>query len=315
MKLTRLGVCLVAAIGLVAVTESQAQKPKTRIGVSLLTLANPFFQELGAAMRDEGAKHGMEVLLIAGEFDAARQRHQVADFIVRRVSAIVLAPCDSKAVGTAIAEANKAGIPVFTTDIAALAPGVKVVSHIATDNFSGGRLAAQALIEAIGGKGKVAIIDHPEVESVILRTKGFEEELARQKRERGVTVELVAKLPGGAVKDRAFKTTEDLLQAHPDLAGIFAINDPTALGAVAALEKAGKLGQIKLVGFDGNPEGKAAIKAGQIYADPIQFPGKIGRTTIANIVKYLAGEEVPAQTLIPTELYRQSDARKDPALK
>src|SRR5688500_7081597 len=249
MKLTRSCVCLVAAIALVAATASRAQEPKPRIGVSLLTLAHPFFQELGAAMRDEGAKHGMEVLLMAGEFDAARQRHQVADFIVRRVSAIVLAPCDSKAVRTAIAEANKAGIPVFTTDIAALAPGVKVVSHIATDNFAGGRLAAQALIEAVGGKGKVAIIDHPEVESVILRTKGFEEELARQKRERGVTVELVAKLPGGAVKDRSFKTTEDLLQAHPDLAGIFAINDPTALGAVAALEKAGKLGQIKLVGF------------------------------------------------------------------
>ena len=315
MKLTRFGVCLVAAAGLVAVTAPAADAPKARIGVSLLTLANPFFQELGAAMRDEGAKHGMEVFLVAGEFDAARQRNQVADFIVRRVNAIVLAPCDSKAVGTAIQEANKAGIPVFTTDIAALAPGAKVVSHIATDNLSGGKLAAQALIEAIGGKGKVAIIDHPEVESVILRTKGFEEELARQKRERGVTVELVAKLPGGAVKDRSFKTTEDLLQAHPDLAGIFAINDPTALGAVAALEKAGKLGQIKLVGFDGNPEGKAAIKAGQIYADPIQFPEKIGRATITNIVKYLAGEEVPPQTLIPTALYRQSDARNDPAVK
>src|SRR5687768_15372749 len=188
MKLPRFCVCLVAATALVATPASLAQAPKTRIGVSLLTLANPFFQELGAAMRDEGAKHGMEVLLTAGEFDAARQRHQVADFIVGRVSAIVLAPCDSKAVGTAITEANKAGIPVFTTDIAALAPGVKVVSHIATDNFSGGKLAAQALIEALGGKGKIAIIDHPEVESVILRTKGFEEELARQTRERGVTM-------------------------------------------------------------------------------------------------------------------------------
>jgi ribose transport system substrate-binding protein len=209
------------------------------------------------------------VVLTAGEFDPAKQRNQVADFIVRRVDAIVLSPCDSKSIGTAIIEANQAGIPVFTADIAALAPGAKVVGHVATDNFGGGRLAAQALIEALGGRGKAAILDHPEVESVILRTKGFEEELARQRKDKGVTLQIVAKLPGGGVKDKSFKTTEDLLQAHPDLNGIFASNDPAALGAVAALEKAGKLDQVKVVGFDGMPEGKQAIKAGQLYADPI----------------------------------------------
>lgn len=299
----------------VTTTLLAADKPKATIGVSMLTLTHPFFQELGAAMRDEAAKHGMEVVLTAGEFDAAKQRNQVADFLVRRVDAIVLAPCDSKAVGTAIAEANKAGIPVFTVDIAALAPGVKVVSHVATDNLAGGRLAAQALIEALGGKGKVAIIDHPEVESVILRTKGFDEELAKQKAEKGVTMEVVARLPGGGAKDRSFKAAEDLIQAHPGITGIFAINDSSALGAVAALEKAGKLSQVKVVGFDGDPAGKAAIKAGQIYADSIQFPDRIGRTAVQNIVKYLAGEDVPPETLIPTGLYRKADAEKDPAVK
>ncbi len=291
------------------------KKPKATIGVSLLTLTNPFFKDLGDALKDEAAKHGMDVLLTAGEFDAAKQRNQVADFIVRRVDAIVLSPCDSKAVGTAIQEANRAGIPVFTADIAALAPGVKVVSHVATDNRGGGRLAAQALIEALGGKGKVAILDHPEVESVILRTQGFEEELARQKREQGVTIEVIAKLPGGGTKDKSFKTAEDLLQAHPDLDGIFAINDPSALGAVAALEKAGCLNRVKVVGFDGMPEGRQAIKKGELYADPIQFPDRIGRAAARNIVQYLAGEDVPPETLIPTQLYRQADAEKDPTLK
>jgi ribose transport system substrate-binding protein len=289
-------------------------KPKTTIGVSLLTLTNPFFKELGDALRAEAAQHGMAVLLTAGEFDAAKQRNQVADFVVRRVDAIVLAPCDSKAVGTAILEANRAGIPVFTADIAALAAGAKVVGHVATDNYGGGKLAAQALIEAVGPAGKIAILDHPEVESVMLRTKGFEEELARQTQTRGLRLQLVAKLPGGATKDKSFKAAEDLLQAHPDLNGIFAINDPSALGAVAALEKAGRLAQVKIVGFDGMPEGKQAIKAGQIHADPIQFPDRIGRATVQNIVKYLAGEEVPPETLIQTQLYRKADAEKDPAL-
>jgi len=310
----RLGIVSVFALLTLAQSVLAAPGKKPQIGVSLLTLTNPFFRDLGEAMKDEAAKHGMEVVLVSGEFDAAKQRNQVADFIVKRSAAIVLSPCDSKAVGTAIAEANKAGIPVFTVDIAALAGGAKVVSHVATDNLGGGRLAAQAIIEALGGVGKVAILDHPEVESVMLRTKGFEEELAKQKQEKGVNIQVVAKLPGGGTKDKSFRAAEDLLQAHPELNGIFAINDPSALGAVAALEKGGKLAQVKVVGFDGMPEGKQAIKTGQIYADPIQFPDKIGRTAVQTIRKYLDGDDVASETLIPTALYRKSDAEKDPAL-
>ena len=313
IKIPALAVLLVCSANFFR--DAVSAEKKTVVGVSLLTMTNPFFRDLGDAMKDEAAKHRMEVLLTAGEFDAAKQRNQVADFIVRRVDAIVLAPCDSKAVGTAISEANKAGIPVFTADIAVLAPGVKVESHIATDNLGGGRLAAQGMIEALGGRGKVAIIEHPEVESAMLRTKGFEEELARQKKEQGMAIDIVAKLPGGGVKDKSFKAAEDLMQAHPDVNGIFASNDPSAVGAVAALEKAGKLGQVKIIGFDGMPEGKQAIKEGKIYADPIQFPDRIGRQTIQTIVKYLAGDEVPKETLIPTALYRKADALKDPVLR
>jgi len=290
-------------------------KKKATIGVSLLTMTNPFFRELGDAMKDEAAKRQMEVILTAGEFDPAKQHHQVSDFITRRVDAIVLSPCDSKSIGTAIAEANKAGIPVFTVDIAALASGAKVVSHVATDNFGGGKMAATAMIEALGGSGKVAILDHPEVESVILRVKGFESELAAQNKEGSAGIQVVAKLPGGGAKDKSFKATEDVMQAHPDLKGIFASNDPAALGAVAALEKAGKGGQVKIVGFDGMPEGKQAIKAGKIYADPIQFPDRLGRESVQGIVKYLAGDDVPPTVLIPTALYRKKDGEADPKLK
>jgi ribose transport system substrate-binding protein len=227
----------------------------------------------------------------------------------------VLCPCDSKAIGTSIVEANKAGIPVFTADIAALAPEAKVVSHVATDNYGGGKEAAAAIIEALGGSGKVAILDHPEVESVMLRTKGFEETIAKHNAAGKGKIEIVTKLPGGGARDRSFKAAEDILQAHPDLNGIFAINDPSALGAVAALEKAGRQAKVKVVGFDGMPEGKQAIRDGRIYADPIQFPDRIGRQTAQAIAKYLAGEDLPREVLIPTALYRRADADKDPALR
>jgi ribose transport system substrate-binding protein len=108
---------------------------------------------------------------------------------------------------------------------------------------------------------------------------------------------------------------QDILQAHPNLAGVFAVNDPSALGARAALESAGKADEVKIVGFDGQPDGKRAIRDGKIYADPIQFPDKIGRQSLEAILRYFNGEEPPKQILIPTALYRQSDAARDASLK
>lgn len=307
---------------LCACSARQAESPVKKssrqvIGVSVLTLTNPFFKVIGESLRTEAAKAGYEVVLVSGENDVARQQHQVQDFIVQRVAAIVLCPCDSKAIGPAIREANDAGIPVFTADIACLAPGVHVVSHIATDNYGGGKQAALAMIEALGeAGGKVVIIDYKQVESCIQRVKGFKEVIAQYNAKgSGGRIQIVAELPGDGQKDKGYRAAEDALQAHPDLAGIFAINDPSALGARAALEKAGKADQVKLIGFDGQPEGKQAIKEGKIYADPVQYPDRIGRETARAIVRYFRGEEVEPEILIPTGLYRRADALADPELR
>jgi ribose transport system substrate-binding protein len=314
----RLHLALLGLAGLCCAGCGEENAPPARpvIGLSVLTLTNPFFQDIAENMRGEAAKHGYEVAVVSGEFDAARQQNQVKDFIVRKVAAIVLCPCDSKGVGPAMQEANEAGIAVFTCDIACLAPGVPVVSHIASDNYEGGKQAAKALLETLGDTGgKVAILDYRAAESCQLRVAGFKEVIDSHNRGGGVPVDIVAELPCGGVKDQGYKAAEDLVQTHPDLAGIFAINDPSALGARAALEKADKDDQVKLVGFDGQPEGKQAIKEGKIYADPVQYPDRIGRETARVIARYFEGEKVPAQVLIPTGLYRRADALKDPELK
>src|SRR5690349_5064884 len=108
-----------------------APAKKGTIGVSVLTLTNPFFKVIGDSLTEEAKKSGYDVQLVSGEFDVARQQNQVKDFLVKKVAAIVLCPCDSKAIGPAIKEANDAGVPVFTADIACLAPDAKVVTHIA----------------------------------------------------------------------------------------------------------------------------------------------------------------------------------------
>ena len=290
---------------------------KGTVGVSLLTLTNPFFRVIGDHLTAELKKAGYETVVVSGEFDVARQQQQVRDFVVAKHSAIVLCPCNSKAIGPVIEEANQKGIPVFTADIACLAPGAKVVSHIASDNLGGGKQAAQAMIEALGeAGGKIVVLDYKDAESCLLRVQGFKEVIEESNRSRkSGKVEIVAELPGDGKKDKGDRAAQDALQAHPDLAGIFAINDPSALGALAALEKAGKADQVKIVAFDGQPEGKQAIKEGKIYADPIQHPDQIGIKTAESIVRFLAGEDVAPQQLIPTGLYRQADALKDPELK
>ncbi|MEI9893562.1 MAG: substrate-binding domain-containing protein [Chthoniobacter sp.] len=126
---------------------------KGSIGVSLLTLDNPFFKVIGDHIASEGRKRGYEVMVVSGDKDVAKQSNQIKDFIVKKVSAIVLSPCDSKSIVPVIQEANAAGIPVFTVDIPCNEPGVKIATQIATDNYGGGKEAANAMIEALGEAG------------------------------------------------------------------------------------------------------------------------------------------------------------------
>ncbi len=277
------------------------------IGVSLLTRTHPFYQDLEAGLREKATELGYELVVHAGEFDVARQKDQIENFIVQKVAAIIVSPCDSKSIGTTIEAANAAGIPVFTADIAVLAEGAEVVCHVASDNVAGGRLAARAVAEAIGGQGRVAIIDHPEVESVIQRVSGFEQQLAGHE-----GIEIVAKLSGRGTKDLAFRTAEDILQAHPDLDAIFGINDDSALGALAAVEKAGKAGRVAIVGFDAVPEAREAIAQGRIYADVIQQPRVIGQQTLQAMADYMAGQPVEPTVLIPCDLYTRETAADVP---
>ena len=284
------------------------------IGVSLLTLDNPFFKVIGDTIAAEGAKRGYEAIVVSGDKDVAKQSNQIKDFIVKKVSAIVLSPCDSKSIIPVIQEANAAGIPVFTVDIPCNEPGVKIVTQVATDNFSGGKEAGVAMIEALGeAGGEVAVLHFKQAESCQLRVKGFREVIDAHNAAGRGKIEIVAELESGGAKDVGFKAAEDALQANPNLRGIFAINDPAALGARAALEKAGKTG-VFIVGFDGQPEGRQAIKDGKIYADPIQFPDKMGAQIVDAIIRHSKGETLPPQLLIPTSLYRRADAERDPEL-
>jgi ribose transport system substrate-binding protein len=296
---------------------SPPAKAKGTIGFSALTLTNPFFKVIAENMAREAEKHGYEVVVVSADRDVKKQADQIDEFIVKGVSAIVLNPCDSRSIGPAIKKANDAGIPVFTNDIKYDGTEGKVVCHVATDNYQGGKLAGEAMVKLIGSSGgKVAILHFPQAESCQLRVKGFTEIVdAHNAVEGNDKIEIVATLDGGGVRDEGFKAAKDTIEANPDLAAIFAINDPSALGARSALESVGKAEQVRIIAFDGQLIGKQAIRDGKIVCDPIQFPDQIGKTTIEKIIAHFDGDKVESEILIPSKLYYKEDADKDPELK
>jgi ribose transport system substrate-binding protein len=284
---------LLSALLALAGCKPSTSAPAGRIvGVSLHTKTHPFYKQLEEGLRAQAAKKGLTLKIQSAEFDTATQTAQIENFITQRVAAILVCPVDSQAVGGAIRRANEAGVPVFTADIRALSG--KVVSHVASNNQQGGRLIGEYLGRALGGKGKIAIIDYPEVTSSQERVQGFQAALASFP-----AMTVVAKVSGLGVRDRAATTMENILEAHPDVRAIFGINDNTALGALSVLQARARK-DVVIVGFDADAEAREAIAKGLILADAAQAPEQIGAATVDAIAAHLDGKPVPKEVAIET---------------
>ncbi|HTU69571.1 MAG TPA: substrate-binding domain-containing protein [Candidatus Baltobacteraceae bacterium] len=295
LKSIRLLATVLSVAALAACSNNSAQSSASSapggktIGVSIQNREAQFYQEMESGMRSEAKKYGYTLHVVDANRDNATQQSQVEDFISSKVDAIVLTPYDSTAIGSAIAEANKAGIPVFTADIASTSKIGTVVAHVASDNVQGGMQAAKLICQAVGKSGAVAILDEPEVTSVQDRVKGFRAGLAQY----CPGVSIVADVDAGGERAKADSSMGDILQSNPNVKGVFGINDDSALGAVSAIKAAGLTGKIAVVGYDATPEARAAIKAGSMYGDAVQYPQKIGQLTIDTIHDYFAGKTPP----------------------
>ena len=311
-------ICLTAWLGCGGGTggNSKPAESKGVIAYSPLTLSNPFFKVIGDHIKTEAEKNGYTVRMVDPNMDVKKQSDQIDDFISSGVTAIVLVPCDRLSVGPAVQQANKAGIPVFTVDAKCAAEGAKIEGHVGTDNFQGGELAGKAMINALGDAGgKVLILDFKKANSCVLRVGGFKKVIDAHNKTVTGKIEIVSELDGNGDRTKGYQSTADALQAHENLDAIFAINDPSALGAYTAVKEAKREDKIKIIGFDGQLDGKQAIKDGKIFADPIQHPDKMGRQIVQLIMKYQAGEKFETETLIPATLYTKTEADQDPTLK
>jgi ribose transport system substrate-binding protein len=194
------------------------------------------------------------------------------------------------------AKAEKAGIKVITVDVPAA--GVKVTSHIGTDNFTGGVQAGDLMAKEIGDKGNVAIIDYPTVQSVVNRIEGFKKSIAGHP-----DIKIVAQQTG-ITRAEALAAAQNMLQANPDITGIFGFGDDAALAAAVAVKAAGLESQVKVIGFDGMEEARKAVDSNPVMVGVIQqFPDQMGKVAVDTAVKVIAGEDVPAEQPIVPGVY------------
>lgn len=269
---------------------------KKVIGLSMNTLNNPFFVDVKNGAQKAADTNNVELIVTDAQNQPSKQQTDIENLIQKKPDLIIVDPADSDAVASAIEQANEKKIPVITIDRAS--NGGTVVTHIGFDAIKSGNIAGDFLGKALNGKGKVVEIMGIMGTNVAQdRSKGFNEAISKYPE-----IEVVAKQSADFDRAKAMKVMENILQANPEIDGVYAANDEMALGALEAIEAAGRLDKITLIGCDDIDDTKAAIKAGKVEATIAEPPFFLGKNAVETALKYLKGESIEKTVILPSTL-------------
>lgn len=272
--------------------------PLRSIGVTVSDLGNPFFARIGETVESLAKKQPgkIKVSVVSSAYDLQRQIHQIDSFISQKVDLIVLTADHSERIASATQRARNAGIKVLAVDVTAK----KADATITTDNLQAGRLACQFLAQKLRGKGNLVIINGPPVSSVRDRVHGCKEALESYSR----IIILSDKENGGGSKVGGLEKMTNSLTIFDNIDAVFAINDPTALGAEIAARQAGRNGLI-IASVDGSPAIVDRLKdpSSLIAASAAQFPNQMAARALEIGIQLLNGKPLANSTvLIPAHL-------------
>ncbi|WP_371660104.1 substrate-binding domain-containing protein [Streptomyces sp. NBC_00280] len=293
------GLAAVVAVAVVGATSllhnGSSSATNQKVGLSLSTLNNPFFVQIRAGAQAEAKKLGVDLTVTDAQNDASQQANQLENFTSSGLGAIIVNPVDSDATGPAARAVNKSGIPLVAVDRSV--NNADTATIVASDNTAGGRLAAKALAEKLGGTGTIVVLQGQAGTSASReRGAGFTEGL---KAYPGIKV--VAKQPADWDRTKGLDVMTNLLQANPGISGVFAENDEMALGAIKALgSKAGT--SVQVIGFDGTPDGLKAVADGSLYASVAQQPKELGRIAVENALRVAEGKGVEKAVMVPVKV-------------
>ena len=263
-----------------------------KIGFIVSTLNNPFFVDLKSGIEERAKELGYEVVVLDSQNDPAKEVSNMEDLTVKEVDIVLLNPVDSDSAVASVMIANNYELPVVTVDRAA--NGGDVVTHIASDNAVGGSMAAQYLIDQLGGKGNIVELEGTAGSSAARdRGQGFDDKIAES------DMNIIAKQIADFDRTQGLTVMENILQSKKNIDAVFAQNDEMALGAQNALEDMG-MKDVLIVGFDATDDAVEAVKNGTMAATVAQQPLLIGEAAVNAIDKILKGEKV--DNFIPVEL-------------
>ena len=297
-------VALIAGCGQPSQQQPAAPKAETKgrlFGCVFQTMNNPFFVELDKGLRGVIEAHGDTLITIDSQFNSLKQKNDISDLILKGAAAVFINPVNWEGIRGSLLQGKAKGVPCIVVD-APVKDEALVLCQVASDNIEAGRLAARALA-AVKPNAKVVILHLSVNKACIDRVTGFTEEAAKHP-----GIKILDTQEGKGTTEGARPVMRDLLGRFPDINAVFPINDPSALGAISALESAGKLADVTVVTVDGSAEAIAAIKTGKLHSSSAQFPYEIGKVAAETVYEHLAGKPIEKNVKIRVELVTKENA-------
>jgi len=310
-----LPVIILAAIAVVfvviGITRKGRSEGEVKIAVIPKGTTHIFWQSVHEGAKKAGEEAGVKIFWNGPklETDREEQIQIIEDFLIKKVSGVVLAPLDSKALVPSVEKMYENGIPCVIID-----SGIetdKIVSFAATDNYKGGVLAAKRMGQILNGKGKIIVVRYvPNSDSTTQRENGFIDTIKKEFPE----IEIVDEQYGMGTVETALQATEDMLTKNTELDGLYACNASTAVGAMQALQSQGRSDKVKMVGFDAEDALVNGLKSGVIDSLVVQNPYKMGYEGVKAVLAKLDGKNVPKRIDTGVELVT-IERLEEPAIK
>ena len=303
---------LAVAVVMLAAAESGrgAEKTDYRFAFAIKNLTNPFFINMAAGVERECEKYGASVNIQATESDKdiEKQNQILQTFLTQNYDAILVTPLSNVAIVPFIKECNDAKVPVIVIDTKAdpgeLAKlGAKMDAFVTGDNRDAGVKEAEAMVEALGGKGEIVILEStPGSSAGIAVLEGVYSVLDKS------DIKVVASQSADNNRNMGYDVAQSILTANPEIQGILACNDEMALGAINALKDM-DFENISVVGINNAADAQAAMKAGAMYASVDKRSDIQGATAVRRAVEILEGKEVPAEEYLECYLIKATDLK------
>ncbi|WP_245720099.1 sugar ABC transporter substrate-binding protein [Nocardia uniformis] len=271
-----------------------------KIAVVTRNFTNPYWAALRDGALAEGDRLGVKVSVQAGqsETDADGENAQISTLAAQGYDCFAVVPVNSTNVITPLVPVARDNIPIINLDTridveASKQAGVEYASFIGSDNLAAGRIAGEKMLEALGGSGKVVVLQGIAGEqNGINRDKGFTDAVSGK-------LDIVQRAPADYEQDKGLTVTEAILKAHPDITGIFAANDTMGLGAAQAIKNAGRTDQVKVISVDGIQSALAAVQAGTLYGTVTQYPYAEGELAVQGCLALDQGKSIPERVVAP----------------